>query len=141
MYYPLKDHPNWKINKMGNLINPNGIKHLPYIEPSGYSRIEIDGKKYYIHRLVAIQFLPKPFYMNEVDHINMNRSDNRVLNLRWSSREMNNMNKVDSELLMNNINKTKFGTYRVRNKDGDRKSFKTMQEAIIFKYSSKDNPI
>lgn len=48
---------------------------------SGYLRIRIDGKKYKSHRLAWLYMfgiLPA----NKTDHINQNRSDNRICNLR-----------------------------------------------------------
>lgn len=42
------------------------------------------------HRLVAQAFIPNPGNLKEVDHINSNRMDNRVENLRWVSSSENN---------------------------------------------------
>lgn len=43
----------------------------------------------YIHRLVAQAFLGNPIGKYDVDHINHDRADNRVENLRWVSHEEN----------------------------------------------------
>ena len=45
-----------------------------------------------IHRLVAEAFLPKPLGATEVDHIDGNKSNNRVENLRWVSHKENSNN-------------------------------------------------
>lgn len=42
-----------------------------------------------VHRLVAEAFLEKPENKTEIDHINRNKEDNRVENLRWVTREEN----------------------------------------------------
>ena len=46
--------------------------------------------KYYVHRLVAETFIENPENLSEVDHIDRNKENNCVDNLRWCSR-INNM--------------------------------------------------
>ena len=45
-----------------------------------------------IHRLVAEAFIPKPLGATEVDHINGNKTNNRVENLRWVTHKENTNN-------------------------------------------------
>ena len=62
----------------------------------GYKGVDLTKngkrKKFLIHRLVAKAFIPNPENKPEIDHINTNRSDNRIENLRWvtSSENMRN---------------------------------------------------
>ena len=44
---------------------------------------DIGRKTLYPHRLVATHYIPNPENKREVDHINRNKHDNRVENLRW----------------------------------------------------------
>ena len=45
--------------------------------------------KYYTHRLIAETLIQNPKNLLEVDHINRNKKDNHVNNLRWISRKEN----------------------------------------------------
>jgi len=51
-----------------------------------------DGKykNEYVHRLVAKAFIPNPDNLSQVDHINEDKTDNSVHNLRWVSSSENN---------------------------------------------------
>lgn len=51
----------------------------------GYYRVSIDGRSHFVHRLVAMTFLPNPEEKPFVDHINAIRTDNRLANLRWAT--------------------------------------------------------
>lgn len=56
-----------------------------YRQNTGYMAISFKGKHYNVHRLIAEAFLPNPENKPTVDHINRDRSDNRLENLRWAT--------------------------------------------------------
>jgi hypothetical protein len=57
----------------------------------GYRTISIDGVQYPAHRL-AFLFMLGRWPVDQIDHVNLNRSDNRWLNLREATRSENAMN-------------------------------------------------
>ncbi len=59
----------------------------------GYIRTEIDDRGYLVHRL-AFLYMEGEFPPEEVDHINHDRSDNRMVNLRKATRGENQKNKT-----------------------------------------------
>lgn len=57
----------------------------------GYGAIHIDGKLYYSHRL-AWFYVHGKWPRDQIDHVNMDRIDNRISNLREATRAQNRMN-------------------------------------------------
>lgn len=67
----------------------------PTLDKKGYTRVCIGKRNIEVHLLVAKRWLgPKPGPDYQVDHINRNRSDNRVENLRWVTRQDNCANRI-----------------------------------------------
>lgn len=60
-----------------------------------YVHVDIRGKGYAVHRLVAQAFLLNPDNLPQVHHKNENRSDNRAANLEWVTNEENQQRKSD----------------------------------------------
>jgi hypothetical protein len=48
-----------------------------------------EAKRVYIHRIVAEAFLPNPFCLPVVNHINTDTRDNRARNLEWMDQKDN----------------------------------------------------
>ena len=69
-----------------------GGKPCGSLKPSGYVLIRLDGKFFRAHRL-AWFYIHGEWPADEIDHINGNRSDNRICNLRVASRSRNSCNK------------------------------------------------
>ena len=59
-----------------------------YKKPDGYYRVYINGKGYYLHRLIWL-YHKGDLPILELDHINRNKSDNRIENLREVSHKEN----------------------------------------------------
>ena len=103
----IEGYPNYQVSNMGrvkslerNVVKGNGglykieEKILKSIKKrDGYLQINLskEGKQKtcLIHRLVASTFLDNPNNFFEVNHIDEDKTNNRVDNLEWCSREYN----------------------------------------------------
>ena len=77
-----------------NYRNTGTVRVLkPQLDMKDYYFISIwkdeEKRTFRVHRLVATMFIPNPYNLPQVDHINRNRHDNSVENLRWVSRQQN----------------------------------------------------
>jgi hypothetical protein len=66
-------------------------KEAGYRDSQGYRRIKVNSKKYFTHRLVFF-YMEGRWPIQQVDHINRDRSDNRWENLREVSNKENAQN-------------------------------------------------
>ena len=76
-----------KNNKTNRILNG-------HVRKDGYKEIGLNDKLYLYHRIIAIMSIPNPDNLPNVDHINHDKLDNRIINLRWCSPSENNMNKT-----------------------------------------------
>lgn len=76
------------------------------VDANGYVRVTLtkDGKSFdkLLHRLIAMQFIPNPDNLPQVNHKNGNKCDNSVGNLEWCTAKENKRHAYD-----NNISDTK----------------------------------
>lgn len=77
----------WKISRQGINVDTMiaGTNH------QGYIRIRVDNKCYRAHRLAWL-YVHGQFPLDQLDHIDHNRNNNAILNLRPSTLEINNRN-------------------------------------------------
>jgi len=76
--------------------NPTHSKEIlltPTINSSGYMKVELYKNKiskiYYVHRLVALTFIPNPTNKPQVNHKDGNKLNNSLNNLEWVTRSEN----------------------------------------------------
>lgn len=62
------------------------------VRPNGYIQIGVDGKLYRAHRLAWL-LVHGHFPESDIDHINRDRADNRIANLRLATRSENMCNR------------------------------------------------
>lgn len=104
----------------------------------GYPVVNIRGKTCVVHILVANLFIPNPGNLPNVDHIDRNRTNNHVNNLRWCTQQQNILN---STIQSNNtsgikgISKNNGSWMASWHEDGKRKTktFKSKEKAIEYR--------
>lgn len=55
----------------------------------GYLQVNIHGRIIRVNRLVALNFIPNPFVFPEVQHIDGNKTNNDIKNLKWGNQKHN----------------------------------------------------
>ena len=82
---------NYEVSNLGRLRNKKTkVIAKGTIKKNGYVVVSVDNQNYRLHRLVLQTWCPNENYEElTVDHINGNRSDNRLENLRWATQEEN----------------------------------------------------
>jgi hypothetical protein len=93
----IDEYENYEISDHGNVKNIKTNKMLkPRVNNRGYNNVDLYniGKRTKpIHRLVAEAFLENPDNKRCVDHIDRNKLNNHISNLRYATDSQNNMNK------------------------------------------------
>lgn len=95
---------------------------------------------FYIHRLVADAFVDNPYNEKEINHIDYDKSNNRVDNLQWCNRKENIMHSLKNRPMFSNtktntnekyISKRKrTGFFEVQVRKKYIGTYKTLKEAI-----------
>jgi len=65
--------------------------HAGWVHRKGHREIKIDGKCYKAHRLAWL-YMHGEWPVDQIDHINWAKDDNRIVNLRESDHAMNQQN-------------------------------------------------
>jgi hypothetical protein len=74
-------------NSGGSVTSPRLLKGT--IDNAGYVVYSFTEGKRKGHRLVAETFIPNPYNLPQVNHIDENKSNNRVENLEWCNAKKN----------------------------------------------------
>ena len=142
----IQGYPLYMIYPDGTVFTRIRRKFLKQgVNQGGYHRVCLcrDGKPkgFCVHRLVGEAFIPNPDNKPELDHINQDKSDNRIENLRWVTKSENCQNKGTN---ITNTSGHKNISYQKRqniwkfkktiNKKIYHKFFRTKIEALCYKF-------
>jgi hypothetical protein len=87
---------DYEINNVSHIIRKKDSKYIPKVKiwkGNDYYQISLNRKLYYFHRVLAIQYIPNPDNLKEVDHVDRNKLNNKLTNLRWVSHGSNSVNR------------------------------------------------
>ena len=101
----------YKVSNQGRVYSVRSHKYLSMSNNGrGYLSVQLwrdnQGKREYIHRLVARHFIPNPLGLPQVNHKDENKENNCVDNLEWCHNDYNNAygtkRERQGETLLNN---------------------------------------
>lgn len=120
------------------VIDKNSSPHIKSFNLTlSYATVQFHPPEY-VHRLVAKTFIPNPYQYTEIDHIDRNKANNHISNLRWCSRIENVLNtkiRKDNTSGYKGVRQTKTGWQACWSihKKMMTKWFKTKEEAIVYR--------
>ena len=88
------NYENYKVSTYGRVKNiKTGTILKPIKKKDGYFLVRLSRKgkvkQCYLHRLVALMFIPNDNNLPQVNHIDENKSNNHVENLEWCDGKYN----------------------------------------------------
>ena len=141
-FKPIDGYDNYSISNYGNVKNSKTNRILKQRNhPEGYKLVDLSKngkvKTFRVHRLVGMAFLENVDNKPLIDHIDENKSNNNVKNLRWATQKDNSCNRGKTKNNKSGFKGVSFHkpskTYRAQIKINDKYKnlghFKSAEEA------------
>jgi len=98
----------YHITRDGRVYSEKSSRFLKGYDKDGYTKVELYKiGKFFLHRMVGEVYIPNPMNKPQINHINGNKSDNRVENLEWVTNQEN-MEHASKNGLLNSQRKISF---------------------------------
>lgn len=135
----IPNYPNYSISRDGKTVI--GCKGEMRIQTNncGYRTVQLtnNGKKhsFSIAKLLALTFIPNPENKRTIDHINRDRSDDRIENLRWATDHEQGFNKGRYS-----TNTSGVKNISIKKKGRKRYQYEKKYKGVIYKTNSYSMP-
>ena len=117
----------YQVSSLGNVRSLKGNKTL-FLHPNGYLQVNLykndKTKSRLVHRLVASAFIPNNENKPQVNHINGDKTDNKISNLEWATAKENSQHAIKTGL---KPKRTHFKRVKIKNN-----IFESVKDAAIF---------
>jgi len=135
-YLIYNDGRVWSSVKGNGRFMKTNKNHDGYLQLRLLNRLTGKRHNKRISRLIAEHYIPNPENKPEVDHINRDRADNRLENLRWVDRAENNNNRGIHKKYSTNKSGHKFISWNNQRKRwrSFNRYFKSKTDALCYKY-------
>ena len=127
-FYKIKGYEDYLISKSGKIYSIIKRRLLKPYDANGYYKVYLKDKRLnkcvsvFLHRLIAIQFIPNPRNLPVVNHKDGNKKNNSIYNLEWCTEEYNHRHALETGLL------------RVKGEDNPRAKLTVEQVQEIYKF-------
>lgn len=138
IWIPIKDFPRYEVSVLGvrPIVGKRKFRIMkPCVGKRGYIYYNLhtddESKSRYYHRLLAEAFIPNPDNKPEIDHIDRDRTNNSLSNLRWVTKQENMLNTelgISGERYITHYWKVSLPGHKT-------KCFKTKEEAVEYRDS------
>ena len=102
MQKQILNYPNYIADTNGFIINKKGNILKESFVSTGYKQVTLcnNGKlrNVLVHRIIAETFLENKENKPQVNHINGNKNDNRLVNIEWNTRSENQLHSIRAGL-------------------------------------------